>query len=138
LSRIVIDASVALAWCFDDEASDHAEKVLAALRNTTALVPTIWAIEIANGILVGERRRRINSDQVAEFLELVNALSIVEEGRPIEYHFNHILLLARKHQLSSYDACYIDLALRHGLSLATQDAQLKRVAETLDVPLFPA
>jgi predicted nucleic acid-binding protein len=134
----VIDASVTLAWCFVDEDSPYAETVLAALQNTTALVPTIWALEIANGILVAERRRRIDNDQVAEFLELVNALSIVEEGQASDYYLGHILPLARKHQLSSYDACYLDLALRHGLSLATQDAQLTRVAESLHVTLFAA
>ena len=58
---IVIDASVALAWCFPDEASDYADGVLVALDGRTAMVPAIWSAEITNALLVGERRKRIRA-----------------------------------------------------------------------------
>lgn len=127
----VLDCSVALAWCFDDEASDYADKVLDCLASQTALVPRIWHLEVLNVLLVGERRQRIQPSETQEFLNLLQALDIQTDKYSPVIEQDELLELARTHQLSSYDAAYLAFALRERLPLATQDRRLKQVAESL-------
>jgi len=133
---IVIDASVALAWCFPDEASDYADGVLVALEGRTAMVPTIWPVEIANALLVGERRKRIRQPEVRRFVELLKGLSILEDGQPFADTVSNILPLAREHDLSAYDAAYLDVAIRHGAPLATLDKALQKAGRAAGVKIF--
>ncbi len=133
---IVIDASVALAWCFPDEASDYADGVLVALEGRTAMVPSIWPVEIANALLVGERRKRIRPPEVRRFVELLKGLSIVEDGQPFADSVSHILPLAREHDLSASDAAYLDVAVRHGAPLATLDTALHKAARAAGLTIF--
>jgi predicted nucleic acid-binding protein len=133
---IVIDASVALAWCFPDEASEYADGVLVALDGPTAMVPAIWPVEVANALLVGERRKRIRQPEVRRFVELLKGLSILEDGQPFADTLSNILPLAREHDLSAYDAAYLDVAVRHGAPLATLDGALQKAARAAGVKLF--
>jgi predicted nucleic acid-binding protein len=133
---IVIDASVALAWCFPDEASDYADGVLVALEDRTAMVPAIWSLEITNALLVGERRKRIRKPEVRRFIELLKGLSILEDGQPFADTVSNILPLAREHDLSAYDAAYLDVAVRHGTPLATLDAALQKAARAAGLKIF--
>ena len=133
---IVIDASVALAWCFPDEASDYADGVLVALEGRTAMVPTIWPVEIANALLVGERRKRIRQPEVRRFVELLKGLSILEDGQPFADTVSNILPLAREHDLSAYDAAYLDVAVRHGAPLATLDKALQKAGRAAGLKIF--
>jgi len=135
---IVIDASVALAWCFPDEASDYADDVLVALDGRTAMVPAIWPVEVANALLVGERRKRIRQPEVRRFLDLLKGLSILEDGQPFADTVSNILPLAREHDLSAYDAAYLDVAVRHGAPLATLDAALQKACRAAGVKIFKA
>ena len=133
---IVIDASVALAWCFPDEASDYADGVLVALEGRTAVVPAIWQAEITNALLVGERRKRIRQPEVRRFVELLNGLSILEDGQPFADAMNNILPLAREYDLSAYDAAYLDVAVRHRAPLATLDGALQKAARAAGIKIF--
>ncbi len=133
---IVIDASVALAWCFPDEASDYADGVLVALDGRTAMVPAIWPVEVANALLVGERRKRIRQPEVRRFLDLLKGLSILEDGQPFADTVSNILPLAREHDLSAYDAAYLDVAVRHGAPLATLDKALQKAGRAAGVKIF--
>ena len=133
---IVIDASVALAWCFPDEASDYADGVLVALEDRTAMVPAIWSLEITNALLVGERRKRIRQPEVRRFVELLKGLSILEDGQPFADTMSNILPLAREHDLSAYGAAYLDVAVRHGAPLATLDAALQKAGRMAGVKIF--
>jgi len=135
---IVIDASVALAWCFPDEASEYADGVLVALDGRTAMVPAIWPVEVANALLVGERRKRIRQPEVRRFLDLLKGLSILEDGQPFADTVSNILPLAREHDLSAYDAAYLDVAVRHGAPLATLDAALQKACRAAGVKIFKA
>ena len=135
---IVIDASVALAWCFPDEASEYADGVLVALEGRTAMVPAIWPVEVANALLVGERRKRIRQPEVRRFVELLKGLSILEDGQPFADTVSNILPLAREHDLSAYDAAYLDVAVRHGAPLATLDAALQKACRAAGVKIFKA
>jgi predicted nucleic acid-binding protein len=136
LNGIVIDASVALAWCFPDEASDYADSVLLALENETAIVPAIWAVEVANALLVGERRKRIRQPEIRRFADLLKNLSVVEDRQPFADTVSNVLPLAREHDLSAYDAAYLDVAVRHEIPIATLDRVLQRVCNVAGVKAF--
>jgi predicted nucleic acid-binding protein len=136
LNGIVIDASVALAWCFPDEASKYADSVLLALENETVIVPAIWAVEVANALLVGERRKRIRQSEVRRFVDLVKGLSIVEDGQVFAETASNVLTLAREHMLSAYDAAYLDVAVRHEIPLATLDDALQKACALAGINIF--
>jgi predicted nucleic acid-binding protein len=81
LSQVVVDASIALAWCFPDEISDYADAVLVSLEGKTMLVPAVWTLEIANAVLAGERRKRLNQPEIRQFTTLLESLSLVQDTR---------------------------------------------------------
>jgi predicted nucleic acid-binding protein len=136
LSGIVIDASVALAWCFPDEASGYADGVLLALENVTIIVPAIWPVEIANALVVGERRKRIRQPEVRRFVELLKGLEIVEDAQPVSDTLGNVFPIAQKYSLSAYDAAYLDVAIRHDISLATLDESLQKAARSADIEIL--
>ncbi|MEK7751962.1 MAG: type II toxin-antitoxin system VapC family toxin, partial [Acidobacteriota bacterium] len=94
MTEVVIDASVALAWCFPDEASDYADGVLVALEGQAILVPAVWALEIANAILVGERSKRLRQLEIRHFTMLLESLSLVQDVQPVGDHVSNVLPLA--------------------------------------------
>jgi len=136
LNGIVIDASVALAWCFPDEASDYADSVLLAVENQTVFVPAIWAVEIANALLVGEWRKRIRQSEVRRFIDLIKDLRVIEDGQPFADTVSNVLPLAREYDLSAYDAAYLDVAVRHEIPLATFDRALQRACILAGIKIF--
>jgi len=133
---IVIDASVALAWCFPDEESDYADGVLVALENRATIVPAIWSTEITNALLVGERRKRIRQPEVRRFVELLKSLTILENGQPFAETMSNILPIAREYDLSAYDAAYLDVAVRHGAPLATLDTELQKAGRAAGIKIL--
>lgn len=137
MSAFVLDASAALAWCFADEADAASEALLERLAGgDTAEVPAIWALEIANVLAAAERRRKLTAADVAEAVALYEPLPIHMDEDMSRRSFNEILGLARRERLSSYDAAYLDLAMRLGLPLATRDADLRAAARRSGVPLI--
>jgi predicted nucleic acid-binding protein len=85
LSGVVVDASVALAWCFPDEASEYADRVLVALKGQTLVVPGLWGLEITNALLTGERRKRLKQPEILHFVALLEALSILQDGQAVSF-----------------------------------------------------
>jgi len=136
LSGLVLDASVAMTWCFPDENSPYAERVLDSLQTHAAFVPGLWAIEVANAVLSGERRKRLQEFEAARFFALLNALSITVDPQTGERASTDTLALARRHGLTIYDATYLELAIREGLALATLDEALRKAAQASGVPLI--
>ena len=130
----VIDASLAMAWCFEDEATDQTDAVLDRLRTESAIVPALWSLEVANVLLVAERRGRIREAEVTRFVALLGQLPI--EIRDDVPRVTDLVGLGRTHQLSAYDAAYLHLAERAGVPLATLDAGLRRAAAAAGVPLL--
>lgn len=135
--KLVIDASVALAWCFPDERSAEAVLVLEEFRVRDGIVPSLWPLEVTNAILVGERRRRLAAADVTRFMGLLSQLSLLVDTITVERSIGHILPLARANDLSAYDAAYLELAMREGVALATFDRKLRRVAKASGVAVFP-
>jgi predicted nucleic acid-binding protein len=124
----VLDASVTLGWCFEDEAGEYADSALEALSDDTAVAPAVWPLEVANGLVVAERRGRLVPAQTARFCALLPALPIEVEPGGLTTTLALLVPLARDHGLSVYDAAYLDLAARRGLPLATLDARLRAAA----------
>ncbi|TAN40396.1 MAG: PIN domain-containing protein [Nitrospirae bacterium] len=137
MTEIVIDASVALAWCFPDEASNYADAVLVALEERRMLVPAVWPLEITNAVIVAERRKRISPPEVRRFVELLEGLTIHEDSLPVVKSVSNILPLAREYGLSAYDTAYLDVAIRHRAPLATLDAGLAKASLKAGVELLP-
>jgi predicted nucleic acid-binding protein len=136
LKRVVVDASIALAWCFPDETSEYADRVLVALEDHTILVPAVWCLELANAILVGERKKRLSQTEIKSFTILLENLSIVQDAQPVIDNIRSVLPLARAHGLTAYDAAYLELSIRHGAGLATLDRTLRNAAKASGVELF--
>jgi predicted nucleic acid-binding protein len=132
----VLDGSVALAWYFADEADAYADEVGRQLPAVEAIVPTIWPLEVANAVLMGERRKRSTPAQAATWISHLLTLPITVDGETSAHALGAILNLARMQSLSAYDAAYLELAMRRGLPLATLDDQLKVAAAAVGVPLF--
>lgn len=132
----VVDNSVVMAWCFEDEAGTYTEGVLDQLRETQALVPVIWPLEVANVLLIAERRDRLSEAQAAHFAQLLQTLPILVEEADVARVLGPVLAVGRAHRLSAYDAAYLELAARHGLPLATQDARLRKAASNAGVAVL--
>jgi predicted nucleic acid-binding protein len=131
----VVDNSVVMSWCFQDEISRYADSILDCLEEATAFVPFLWPLEVGNVLLVAERHHRLSKADSVRFLSLLSELPIVVEQGDPERMFREILPLAREYKLSTYDACYLDLAMRKGLALATLDKNLMAAAKRSRVPL---
>lgn len=132
----VIDNSVVMTWCFKDETSQYADLVLDRLGVSDGFVPSIWPLEVCNVLLVAERKNRIGEADSARFIALLSELPIIVEQEPPERMIKEIFALARKHKLSSYDASYLDLAMRKGLPIATLDKNLIAAAKRSKLPIL--
>ena len=132
---IVIDASIALAWCFEDEASDETDAVAQDVIARGGLVPSLFHLELANVLLYAERRGRISASEIAQKLDLIAQMPIETDPQTAARAWGETLSLARAHKLTSYDAAYLELASRRGAILATKDKALAAAAHQLGVTL---
>jgi len=132
----VVDNSVVMAWCFEDEANRYSDSALEALNSSEAVVPAVWPLEVGNVLLVAERKGRLSQSKAARFLSLLGSLPIRVEQETPQRALTSILALARGHHLSTYDASYLDLAMRAGLPLATLNSALTKAARRCRVPLL--
>jgi predicted nucleic acid-binding protein len=137
--RFVLDNSVAMCWLLSDgKATDvaYAEKVLGSLTGMQAVVPSLWALEVANVLAKCEAKGVVTEARSQAFIALLNRLTIVEDSATRTHALEATLHLARRYKISSYDAAYLELALRTGSPLATLDVDLKKAAKSAGVPMF--
>jgi predicted nucleic acid-binding protein len=120
----VVDASVALAWVLDDETDTYADSILSSLSGSSILVPSHWALEVTNALLMAERRRRTTPADTSRAVALLGALPIEIDHRTGEVAPVSTLSIARSYALTVYDAAYLELCVREGLPLATIDTRL--------------
>ena len=132
----VVDASVTLAWCFEDELSQHADHVLDRLTGEDAVAPSIWPLEVANGLRSAERRNRLAAGELPGLRQLLTALPIRVEPASLDGALSEVLETARALDLTAYDAAYLDLAVRRGLPLATIDERLRDAAGRAGIELL--
>jgi predicted nucleic acid-binding protein len=137
VTAFVLDASVALSWVFEDEYSPFAARLLDSAEANLILVPSIWSLEVANGLLSAVRRARMPAADAPYLLGTFDRLQVEFDRGPEPQALARLALaLGLAHRLSAYDACYLELALRRGLPLATQDHRLARAAATAGVSVF--
>ncbi|MGA2598801.1 MAG: type II toxin-antitoxin system VapC family toxin [Bryobacteraceae bacterium] len=134
MANLIIDASVASAWCFPDEQTDYTNRVLDAVSSfVTGFAPRLWAYEIRNSVLMGLRRKRITKVDAENFLNSLDGLEI-RLADPVSY--DAVFELAQLNRLTVYDAAYLDLAIREGSELASLDGALRNAAVNVGVVLF--
>src|ERR1043166_6829177 len=115
-----------MTWLFNkDEATEWTAALLRRLDSDTALVPALWHIELTNVMALAERKGRITSAQVSGFIADMSKLDIETDTEAAERAFSHVLPLCRTYHLTSYDAVYLELAVRRQLPLATLDEPLR-------------
>lgn len=132
----VVDASVTMAWCFEDEKNDYTESVLDRLASESAVVPAVWPFEVVNVLLMAERRGRLSPAAQDAFLYTIGELPINVAEFNWPSAAETLLLRGRLTGLTAYDAAYLGLALRFRCPLATQDQKLRTAAEKLGVPVL--
>jgi predicted nucleic acid-binding protein len=137
VSAFVLDVSVTMAWHFEDEARPETWAILDQLTEQGAVVPALWFLEVANVLALAERRGRSKPAGIAAFLEQLHDLPLTADDETGRRALGETLAVARGENLSAYDACYLELAMRLGLPLATTDRQLRGAAGRLGVKLLP-
>ncbi len=135
-AAFVLDASITLAWFFEDETDAYAESVQDSLASAVAVVPALWHLEVGNALLVGERKKRAAEAKVTHFLTLLSSLPLTVDEETAARAWGDTLGLARAHGLSAYDGAYLELALRQGLPLATLDEPLRAALRTVGGILY--
>ena len=133
---LIIDCSIAMAWCFADEGTEETAEIQDRLITEAAIVPAHWSLEVANVLAMAEKRKRISNADATEFVKLLGALDIQVDEETSARVFDHVLPLSRSHALTSYDAAYLELALRRRLPLASLDDDLRRAATNLGIQVL--
>lgn len=135
----VLDNSVTMRWFFGDgkpQELAYAGKVLNAMKQDNALVPVTWGLEVANVIARAEAKGLVTEARSDAFLEMLEGVDIDVDSATFGHALSDTLHLARRYKLSSYDASYLELALRLGMPLATLDEDLQKAAKKAGVKRF--
>lgn len=137
MTLCVLDASVALAWSFKDEVSPYAASIVGSIKNRRAVAPVIWPLEVNNALISAVRRRRIDELLATRIRHTLDSLPLdIDAEVAVTALGQRILRLGIDHGLSAYDASYLELAMRRGLPLATEDQKLVRAATDTGVRLL--
>lgn len=135
---LVVDASIALAWCFEDEQTPEVMAVLDGVAETGAFAPALWPLEVLNGLFSAQRRRRLDREQRTTLAAFLRALPIRLDAGTAEAAWDATADLADRFGLTVYDAAYLEVSHRRELPLATLDRDLHRAAASLGVELLGA
>jgi predicted nucleic acid-binding protein len=133
-NSFVLDCSVTMAWCFQDETNEYTEAVLESLETSNAVVPSLWQLEVSNVLLMAQKRKRITDNGIFHFLSLLEELPIVIV--PSELTMKDTILLSQKYQLTAYDASYLNMCLYHDIPMATLDKKLEKAALSSGSSIF--
>ena len=131
----VLDCSVTMAWLFPDEATEATDRLRDALIDSRAFAPSLWPVEVGNALLVATRRGRIRATEWSQIRGYLSALPIEIDAVSVQRTWGASLDIARSHQLSVYDATYLELAMRLRMPLATLDRALRNAAVAAGVGL---
>jgi len=132
----VLDCSMTMAWAFHDETTPGTLDALELAAREACVAPSVWPLEVCDAVLTAQRRGRFSSEDVTLFLDLVAGLRVSVDDLALRRAIDQVLPLAARHALSSYDAAYLELALRKNAPLATLDAGLARAARAAGVALI--
>lgn len=131
----VIDCSLTMAWCFEDESNEFTDSILESLQTSVAIVPSIWSLEVANVLLIARKHKRISEMQSASFIDALSALPIVVDQSTAARSMHSIFILAGNVDLTIYDAAYLELAIREKIPLLTLNKGLIKAAKKLNIPV---
>jgi len=134
MARCLIDASTTLAWLFNE--NDRTAALDQQLPALDLVAPWLWRLEVVHAVLVRERRKTLTQAEGDQYLQALESLDIEVVGEPTSRTLTGLAQTARPHQLSAYDAVYLDLSVRLGLPLLTDDRNLRSAAERIGVPLI--
>jgi predicted nucleic acid-binding protein len=132
----VLDSSVALTWCFEDERTPATEALLIRVVEAGAVVPVLWPLEVLNALAMAERRRRVDRDTRHRLAGFMRDLPIRVDVESATLAWTDTAALAEHHELTLYDASYLELARRLTLPLGTLDGALRKAADSIRVPLL--
>ena len=133
---LVLDGSITLAWCFQNEQTEASRAVLRKVIEDGAIVPPIWRFEVANGLQMGVRRKRIDSAFRNETLADLARLNIIVDPDCDSQAWSASVQLADQYALTVYDAAYLELAQRRRMPLASLDVALRKAGRAERVPLI--
>ncbi|SNB74997.1 Predicted nucleic acid-binding protein, contains PIN domain [Arboricoccus pini] len=137
MSSLVLDCSIAVAWCFADEAAPATDEILDRVRDHGAIVPSLWRLEVANVLLMASRRQRIPAGTALAMLDQLAALPLDEDRETSARAWTRTITLAQSESLTVYDAAYLELASRLGLPLATKDKELAAAGHRAGLTVLP-
>ncbi len=138
MKAFVIDGSTAIGFFLRDEQSASCLKALEAIEvGVPTFVPAHWCVEVANGLIMAERRKRASQADITEALSLAAALPVIEDDQTAQRAGGATAALARQYGLTIYNAAYLELAMRRGAALATTDQALAKAAKAAGVTVFP-
>lgn len=135
-TAFVLDCSMTIAWLFREETSSQTKELLRRLDKDEVLVPALWFLEVANVLALAERKGRITPLQTEEFVADLSKMDIETDALVFDQSFGTLMPLCRSHRLTSYDAVYLELAIRRKLPLATVDQALREAAEITGVAVL--
>ena len=132
---LVLDASLTMAWAFDDERTPETENTMEEVGRNGAVVPPLWRLEVVNAFQIGIRRHRIDQIYRDKLLARLKRLPISIDQDGDNHTWTTTLRLSDRYGLTIYDACYLELAQRLNLPLASLDQELRAAAHSLGIPL---
>ena len=135
---LVLDGSATVAWLLPDERTAAPQRVLEQVVANGAVVPTLWSLEVGNALTLAIRRKRISKADRADAMTKLSDLPIEIDPETSSHAWTSTLALADRFGLTLYDACYLELAQRRELPLATLDKDLRKAAKALNIPLLGA
>jgi predicted nucleic acid-binding protein len=138
VNRFVLDASVAVAWVVGIPVDPYAVAVQSHVASGwRAIVPLLWQLEVANALLLNERRKTLTSAEADRgLLDLETFLASLADLDPTPAAMRELANVARAYQLTVYDAAYLELAKRQSLPIATLDKGLRSAAVKAGVALL--
>jgi predicted nucleic acid-binding protein len=132
----VIDSSVALSWCFEDERTPATKALLERVGESGAVAPQLWPTEVLNGLMMAERRQRIDASRRRQLADFLRDLPVMLDPETAIHLWSATQGLAERFRLTTYDATYLELAQRKHLALASLDNALRKAATALGVPVL--
>ncbi len=132
----MLDNSVALVWCFEDEQTPAVMDLLDRVTETGASAPLLWPLEALNGLIMAERRHRLDAGKRAQLAAFLGDLPVRLDPETAERAWAATAPLAERFKLSVYDAAYLELAQRRRLPLASLDRNLRNAALASGLPVL--
>lgn len=136
MTRWVVDTSLVLGWLLHEEMPKGVTQLREAIERAPALVPSIWRLEIGNALLVAAKRRRMSADELEWKIRMARSFPVVADFGDANRGLCGVWDVARQHGLTTYDAAYLELAMRYDYGLASLDASLNRAASAVGLPVL--